>query len=70
MFNEVTVRLYGMPAAISAAVCSFPRVEAAVNTAMRTIQAGIPVGALAIGALSLNPSSIAIPCTIFAAQLP
>ena len=32
-----------MPAAISAAMCSFPSVEDAVNTVMQTIQAGVPV---------------------------
>jgi D-lactate dehydrogenase (cytochrome) len=31
------------PFAISAATCSFPSVEAAVNTAIQTIQAGIPI---------------------------
>ena len=41
--TEVTVRLYGIPAAISSAVCSFPSVEAAVNTVIKTIQAGVPV---------------------------
>ena len=40
---EATVRLYGIPAAISSAVCSFPNVEAAVNTVIQTIQAGVPV---------------------------
>src|SRR5580693_1110652 len=40
---EVTVRLYGVPAAISSAVCSFPSVEAAVNVVIKTIQAGVPV---------------------------
>jgi D-lactate dehydrogenase (cytochrome) len=43
VFTEVTVRLHGIPAAISAAVCSFPSVEAAVNTVMQTIQAGVPM---------------------------
>ena len=43
VFTEVTVRLQGIPAAISAAMCSFPSVEDAVNTVMQTIQAGIPV---------------------------
>ena len=43
VFTEVTVRLHGVPASISAAMCSFPSVEAAVNTAMQIIQAGIPV---------------------------
>jgi D-lactate dehydrogenase (cytochrome) len=43
VITEVTVRLYGIPAAISSAVCSFPSVEAAVNTVIKTIQAGVPV---------------------------
>ncbi|MCI0430599.1 MAG: FAD-binding protein [Rhodospirillales bacterium] len=40
---EVTVRLYGLPEAMSAAVVSFPSVEAAVETVILTIQSGIPV---------------------------
>ena len=43
VFTEVTVRLYGIPKAISAAICSFPNVEAAVSTVTQTIQAGIQV---------------------------
>ena len=43
VFTEVTVRLQGIPAAISAAMCSFPSVKAAVNAVMQTIQAGVPV---------------------------
>ena len=43
MITQVTVRLYGLPAAISSAVCSFPSVEAAVNVVIKTIQAGVPV---------------------------
>src|SRR5215470_13827352 len=43
VITEVTVRLYGIPAAISSAVCSFPTVEAAVNVVIKTIQAGVPV---------------------------
>ena len=43
VITEVTVRLYGIPSAISAATCSFPSVEAAVNTVIQTIQAGIPI---------------------------
>ena len=43
MITEVTVRLYGVPAAISSAVCSFSSVEAAVNVVIKTIQAGVPV---------------------------
>jgi D-lactate dehydrogenase (cytochrome) len=41
--TEVTVRLYGVPPAISSAVCSFPSVEAAVNVVIKTIQTGIAV---------------------------
>src|SRR5215469_4984849 len=40
---EVTLRLYGIPAAISSAMCSFPTIEDAVNTVIMTIQSGIPV---------------------------
>jgi D-lactate dehydrogenase (cytochrome) len=43
VITEVTVRLYGMPAAMSSATCSFPSMAAAVRTAIRTIQAGVPV---------------------------
>jgi D-lactate dehydrogenase (cytochrome) len=43
VITEVTVRLYGVPAAISSAVCSFPSVEAAVNVVIKTIQSGVPV---------------------------
>jgi D-lactate dehydrogenase (cytochrome) len=43
VITQVTVRLYGVPAAISSAVCSFPTVEAAVNVVIKTIQAGVPV---------------------------
>ncbi len=43
VITEVTVRLYGTPAAISAAVCSFGSIEAAVSAVIQTIQAGVPV---------------------------
>src|SRR5580700_10016644 len=43
VITEVTVRLYAVPAAISSAVCSFPSIEAAVNVAIKTIQAAVPV---------------------------
>jgi D-lactate dehydrogenase (cytochrome) len=43
VITEVTVRLYGIPDAISAAVCAFPTIEAAVDTVILTIQSGIPV---------------------------
>ena len=40
---EITLRLYGIPEAISAAVCPFPSVDAAVNSCIQIIQSGIPV---------------------------
>lgn len=43
VITELTVRLYGVPEAISAAVCSFPSVEEAVSAVILTIQSGIPV---------------------------
>jgi D-lactate dehydrogenase (cytochrome) len=43
IITEVTVRLYGIPEAISAAVCAFPTIAAAVNTVIQTIQSGVPV---------------------------
>lgn len=43
VITEVTVRLYGVPEAISAAVCGFPSIDAAVRCCMLTIQSGIPV---------------------------
>jgi D-lactate dehydrogenase (cytochrome) len=43
VITEVTVRLYGIPEAISAAVCAFPSIAAAVDTVILTIQNGVPV---------------------------
>ena len=43
VITEVTVRLSGIPEAISAAVSAFPDLAAAVNTVIATIQAGVPV---------------------------
>ena len=43
VITEVTVRLYGIPEAISAAVCAFPTIAAAVDTVIETIQSGVPV---------------------------
>src|SRR5436309_10878863 len=43
IITEVTVRLYGIPDAISAAVCAFPTIADAVDTVILTIQSGIPV---------------------------
>jgi D-lactate dehydrogenase (cytochrome) len=43
VITELTVKLYGIPEAMSAAVCAFPTIEDAVNTVILTIQSGIPV---------------------------
>lgn len=43
VITEITLRLQGIPEAISAARCSFPTLEAASQAAMATIQYGIPV---------------------------
>src|SRR6202043_947504 len=43
VITEVTVKLHGIPEAISGGVCPFPSVEAACNAAIATIQSGVPV---------------------------
>ena len=43
VITEVTLRLYPIPEAISAAVCSFPSIEAAVRTTIAIIQMGVPI---------------------------
>ncbi|WP_417815209.1 FAD-binding oxidoreductase [Thalassospira alkalitolerans] len=43
VITEIGLKLYGIPEAMSAAVCVFPSVDAAVDTVILTIQAGIPV---------------------------
>jgi D-lactate dehydrogenase (cytochrome) len=43
VITEIQLRLYGIPDAITSAVCSFPSLEGAVNTVIPTIQLGIPV---------------------------
>jgi len=43
VITELTLKLTGIPEAISAGVCPFPSVEAACNAAITTIQSGIPV---------------------------
>ena len=43
IITELTVRLFGRPEAMAVAVCDFETLEGAVNTAIQTIQLGIPV---------------------------
>jgi D-lactate dehydrogenase (cytochrome) len=59
IITELTLKLSGIPEAISGGRCPFPSVEAACNAAIMTIQAGIPVArielldALQVRALNL-----------------
>ncbi len=43
VITEITLKLSGIPEAISAGVCPFPTVDAACNATILTIQSGIPV---------------------------
>lgn len=41
--TEITLKLHGIPEAISAGICPFPSVKAACDAVIMTIQSGIPV---------------------------
>jgi D-lactate dehydrogenase (cytochrome) len=43
VITEIQLRLYGVPEAISAAVCQYPELASAVNTVIAAMQTGIPV---------------------------
>ncbi|MDS1142029.1 FAD-linked oxidase C-terminal domain-containing protein [Pusillimonas sp. SM2304] len=43
IITEVTLRLYPQPEAISAAICNFPTLQAAVQSVIEIIQMGVPV---------------------------
>jgi D-lactate dehydrogenase (cytochrome) len=43
VITELTVRLHPLPEAVSAAVCHFDSVDAAVRTTIATIQMGVPI---------------------------
>jgi len=43
IITEIQLRLYGIPEAISAAVCQFPDLKSAVDTVIVAMQVGIPV---------------------------
>jgi len=43
VITEVTLRVYPLPEAISAATCTFPSIAAAVRTTIQIIQMGIPI---------------------------
>lgn len=43
VITELTIRLYGIPETVSAAICPFDNVDDAVNTVVGLIQCGIPI---------------------------
>jgi D-lactate dehydrogenase (cytochrome) len=43
IITEIQLRLHGLPEAVSAAVCQFPTLKAAVDTVIVAMQTGIPV---------------------------
>ena len=43
VITELTVRLYGIPQAISGGVCPFPDVDSACKAVIETVQMGVPV---------------------------
>ncbi|NKI95833.1 FAD-linked oxidase C-terminal domain-containing protein [Rhizobacter sp. SG703] len=43
VMTEITLKLYPLPEAISAATCSFPGIDAAVRTTIQLIQMGVPI---------------------------
>ncbi|MBK6614940.1 FAD-linked oxidase C-terminal domain-containing protein [Ottowia sp.] len=43
VITEVTLKLYPLPEAVSAAICSFPTIADAVNTVIQIIQLGVPI---------------------------
>jgi D-lactate dehydrogenase (cytochrome) len=43
IITEITLRLYGIPPQISAAVCSFPTIQDAADTVIETVQLGIRI---------------------------
>jgi len=48
IITEIQVRLYGLPEAVSAAVCQYPDLKAAVNTVIAAMQMGIPVARIEV----------------------
>jgi len=43
VITEVTLKLFPLPEAISAAICFFPSIDAAVQTTIQIIQMGVPI---------------------------
>jgi D-lactate dehydrogenase (cytochrome) len=68
LITEITLKLYGIPEAISAGICPFPSVRAACDATIMTIQSGLPVArieladALQVKAFNLH-SKLSLPVT-------
>ncbi len=59
VITELTLRLSGIPEAISAGICPFPSVEAACNATIMAIQSGIPVARIELlDALQVRASNM------------
>jgi D-lactate dehydrogenase (cytochrome) len=43
VMTEITLKIYPLPEAVSAAVCHFPSIDAAVRTTIQIIQTGVPI---------------------------
>ncbi|XP_045892262.1 probable D-lactate dehydrogenase, mitochondrial isoform X2 [Micropterus dolomieu] len=43
IITKTTLRLYGIPEAVVSAVCSFPSVQAAVDSTVQVLQSGVPI---------------------------
>ena len=43
VITEITLKLYPLPEAVSAAICNFPSIDAAVKTTIQIIQMGVPI---------------------------
>ena len=43
VMTEITLRVYPVPEAMSAATCTFPSIDAAVRTTIQIIQMGVPI---------------------------
>jgi D-lactate dehydrogenase (cytochrome) len=43
VMTEVTLKLYPLPEAVSAAICAFPSIDAAVRCTIQVIQMGVPI---------------------------
>ncbi|MBL8706925.1 MAG: FAD-binding protein [Rhodospirillales bacterium] len=53
IITEVTLKLYGIPEQISAAVCPFPSVKNAIDSVIAIIQAGVPIARVELLGASL-----------------